>query len=133
MFSRYALRTTKFTTRTFSSTSFKLAIEDEGRARAARLQVFLETIRANEPVRNQLKSVQIVIASKLKDQNETPSLMQQLKLLMDKEVKAEMAKLSEIMKQENINIQKEDVAWLMQAFKAQMDQSEGEGKGNDKK
>lgn len=129
MFSRLAFRTSRLATRTFSSTSVRFAVEDEARARAARLQAFLETIRANEPVRNQLKSVQLVIASKLKDQNETPSLMQQLKLLSDTEVRAEMVKLSEVMKEENINIQKEDVGWLMQAFKAQMGEGEGDDNG----
>lgn len=58
---------------------------------------------------------------------EPPSLMQQLQLLRDQEVRAEMLKLSEIMKEEKINLKAEDVSFLMQALKAQMD---GEGGKN---
>jgi hypothetical protein len=107
-------------TRSFHSTGIQLAIEDDASARAQRLKSFLETIRGNENIRNQLKSVQLVIASKIKDPTETPSLMQQLQLLSDKEVRAEMVKLSEVMKAENVNLSKEDVGWLMQSLKAQM-------------
>lgn len=58
---------------------------------------------------------------------EPPSLMQQLQLLRDQEVRAEMLKLSEIMKEEKINLKAEDVSFLMQGLKAQMD---GEGGKN---
>jgi hypothetical protein len=56
--------------------------------------------------------------------NEPPSLMQQIKLLSDAEVRAEMVKLSDIMKEENVNLNKEDVGFLMQALKAQMDKED---------
>lgn len=109
-------------TRSFCGSKILCASENPAAERAARLAAFLQTIRSNENVYNQLKSVQLIIASKVQNTNETPSLMDQLKLLSDAEVRAEMTKLSEVMKQENVNISREDVGWLMQAFKAQMDE-----------
>lgn len=108
--------------RSFASTASALAKEDVEAARAARLTAFIEQIRSNEKVHSQLRSVQIIIASKIKSAGTEPSLMQQMQLLSDKEVRAEMLKLSDIMKEENVNISKEDVGFLMQCLKAQMDE-----------
>lgn len=108
--------------RTFATTQPALAKEDVEGARSARLTAFIEQIRSNEKVHTQLRSVQLVIASKIGNTGAQPSLMQQMQLLSDKEVRAEMLKLSEIMKQENVNISKEDVGFLMQCLKAQMDE-----------
>lgn len=107
-------------TRSFSYSRFVFAQEDVDGARAARLAAFVEQIRASEKIYNQLKSVQFKIASKVKNMNEEPSMMQQLQLLSDPEVRTEMQKLAEIMKEENVNIGREDVGWLMETLKAQM-------------
>ncbi|ODQ47134.1 hypothetical protein PICMEDRAFT_71245 [Pichia membranifaciens NRRL Y-2026] len=108
--------------RSFASTAAALAKEDVEAARATRLSAFIEQIRSNEKVHSQLRSVQLIIASKIKTAGTDPSLMQQMQLLSDKEVRAEMLKLSDIMKEENVNISKEDVGFLMQCLKAQMDE-----------
>lgn len=108
--------------RSFASTAAALAKEDVEAARATRLSAFIEQIRSNEKVHSQLRSVQLIIASKIKTAGTEPSLMQQMQLLSDKEVRAEMLKLSDIMKEENVNISKEDVGFLMQCLKAQMDE-----------
>lgn len=114
--------------RLFSSSPTNRAEESPEAARAKRLQEFLVQIRSNEKICNQLRTVQITIAGKMELTNgEPPSLMQQLQLLRDQEVCAEMLKLSEIMKEEKINLKAEDVSFLMQALKAQMD---GEGGKN---
>lgn len=111
--------------RTFTSASVRLASEDPNAQRLQRLAEFQEKIRNNTRIHQQLKSVQLVIASKMDvSSGSPPSLMQQLQLLSNKEVRDEMVKLSEIMKEENINLNKEDVGFLMQALKAQMDKED---------
>lgn len=126
-------KSARLSIRTFSKSCKVLAEEDPAHERALRLKSFLEQIRASDKIREQLKSVQLVIASKVEtNSDEPPSLVQQLKLLSDVEVRTEMIKLSEVMKEENVNIAKEDVGWLMQAFKAQMGEGEGEGNGEKK-
>lgn len=120
--------------RFFSVSKTLAASENPAAERASRLQSFLEQIRSNEKIREQLKSVQLVIASKIDTtSNEPPSLMQQLALMSDTEVRKEMVKLSEVMKEENVNISKEDVGWLMQAFKAQMGEGDGQSGNEDEK
>lgn len=112
--------------RTFSTSQVSFAKEDPDAARNARLQAFLNQIRSTPAVYNQLKSVQLIIATKLESNGQPPSIMQQLSLLSDPEVRAEMMKLSEAMANENINISREDVGFLMQSLKAQVDdQSDG--------
>ncbi|KAG0673001.1 hypothetical protein C6P40_003210 [Pichia californica] len=124
-FTRQALRATR-TTRSFSFTRLSLAQEDVAGAaaaeRTARLKEFVQKLRANERVCNQLRSVQVVIASKVKTTEKQPTIMQQMQLLADSEVRAEMSKLSDIMKEEDININPQDVGFLMSCLKAQMEE-----------
>ncbi|TID17625.1 hypothetical protein CANINC_003991 [Pichia inconspicua] len=130
MLSRISLRAanaysrTYYSTRFFSSTFSRLAKEDPDAARNARLQAFLNQIRSTPAVFNQLKAVQLIIASKIDaSPDRPPSIMQQLSLLTDPEVRAEMVKLSEAMAAANINIDKEDVGFLMQSLKAHVDEN----------
>lgn len=130
MISRKALRVitahsrTFYPTRFFSGSSRCLAKEDPDAARNARLQAFLNQIRSTPAVFNQLKAVQLIIASKIETSaDRPPSIMQQLSLLSDPEVRAEMVKLSEAMAAANININKEDVGFLMQSLKAHVDET----------
>jgi succinate dehydrogenase/fumarate reductase flavoprotein subunit len=123
MFSRIARQALR-SARSFTTSAVKLAAEDPQAARMQRLAAFQEQIRNSPNIHQQLKSIQLVIASKMEVTNEPPSLMQQIKLLSDAEVRAEMVKLSDIMKEENVNLNKEDVGFLMQALKAQMDKED---------
>lgn len=107
--------------RNFSQSKLLLAQEDPAAARTARLKEFIKQMRENERVCSQLRSVQLIIASKVKSTDKEPTIMEQMQLLTDKEVRAEMIKLSDVMKEENVNIKKEDVGFLMQCLKAQMD------------
>lgn len=128
MFTRNFVRAVRTNVRRFSTTKISFAHQDEAAAaaaaRTARLKEFVQKLRANERVCSQLRSVQLIIASKVKttDAQQQPTIMQQMQLLADKEVRAEMMKLSEVMKEEDVNINKEDVGFLMQCLKAQMEE-----------